>query len=82
MLFNALWETTLQQHIPPAALSRMSAYDWFGSLAVQPLGYATVGPAVAHVGTHATLYGAAAIMFGSCAAILAVPSVRTLEAVP
>lgn len=82
MLFNALWETTLQQHVAPAALSRVSAYDWFGSLAVQPLGYAIVGPAVAHVGTHATLYGAAAIMFGSCAAILAVPSIRTLEAMP
>jgi hypothetical protein len=24
MLFNTLWETTLQQHIPPASLSRVS----------------------------------------------------------
>lgn len=82
MLFNALWETTLQQHVPPAALSRVSAYDWFGSLAVQPLGYAIVGPAASHLGTNATLYGAAAIMFGSCVAILSVPSVRELTALP
>jgi hypothetical protein len=25
MLFNTLWETTLQQRIPPASLSRVSA---------------------------------------------------------
>jgi MFS family permease len=30
MTFNTLWETTLQQHIPPEALSRVSASDWFG----------------------------------------------------
>jgi hypothetical protein len=28
VLFNTLWETTLQQHVPPASLSRVSAYDW------------------------------------------------------
>jgi len=45
MIFNSLWETALQQHIPPAALSRVSAYDWFGSLAFQPLGLVIAGPA-------------------------------------
>jgi len=27
MIGNALWETTLQRKIPPAALSRVTAYD-------------------------------------------------------
>ena len=45
MIFNSLWETALQQHIPPAALSRVSAYDWFGSLAFAPLGLVIAGPA-------------------------------------
>jgi hypothetical protein len=40
MLFNTLWDTTLQQHIPPVSLSRVSAYDWFGSLLGDPLGLA------------------------------------------
>ncbi len=44
MVFNSLWETALQQHVPPAALSRVAAYDWFGSLACQPLGFVLVGP--------------------------------------
>ena len=38
MVFNTLWETTLQQHIPPPSLSRVSAYDWFGSLLCEPVG--------------------------------------------
>ena len=34
----------------PAALSRVSAYDWFGSLAFQPLGLAIAGPLAAGIG--------------------------------
>ena len=49
MIFNALWETTLQANIPEAALSRVSAYDWFGSLAFRPVGLVLVGP---HRGRH------------------------------
>ena len=44
---NSLWETALQRHVAPAALSRVSAYDWFGSLAFQPLGLAIAGPLAA-----------------------------------
>ena len=61
MIFNSLWETSLQQHIPPAALSRVSAYDWFGSLAFQPLGLVLAGPAAAAIGTSATLWIATAV---------------------
>jgi MFS family permease len=33
---NTLWETTLQRHIPQASLSRVSSYDFFGSLVFTP----------------------------------------------
>jgi hypothetical protein len=56
MVFNALWETTLQHHIPPSARSRVSAYDWLGSIALQPVGYALIGPLAAGVGVSAALY--------------------------
>jgi hypothetical protein len=82
MTFNALWETALQRHVPPAALSRVSAYDWFGSLAFRPLGLALAGPAAAAFGTSATLWTAAAGVLAMVAFALAVPSVRTLEAEP
>jgi hypothetical protein len=44
-LAEILYETAAAQHIPPAALGRVIAYDWFGSLALQPITLALVGPA-------------------------------------
>jgi predicted MFS family arabinose efflux permease len=81
MIFNSLWETALQQHIPAVALSRVSAYDWFGSLAFQPLGLVIAGPAAAAIGTSTTLWVAAAGSLAMTALAVATPSVRHLEAV-
>ncbi len=50
-----LWETALAQHIPPRALSRVSAYDWMGSLALLPLGYALAGPLADALGARTVL---------------------------
>jgi len=80
MLFNTLWETTLQQHIPPASLSRVSAYDWFGSLLCQPLGLALAGVVAAGIGMSRTLWIAAAVDLVAILAMLAAPSVRHLQA--
>jgi MFS family permease len=79
MLFNTLWETTLQQHIPPASLSRVSAYDWFGSLLCQPLGLALAGVVAAGIGMERTLWIAAAVDLAAVGAMLAAPSVRHLQ---
>ncbi|WP_169542090.1 MFS transporter [Solirubrobacter soli] len=43
-LFEVWWHTTMAQRIPPHALSRVSSYDWMGSLALLPLGYMLAGP--------------------------------------
>jgi MFS family permease len=43
-VFMVVWETSLARHIPPAALSRVSSYDWMGSLALLPVGFVTAGP--------------------------------------
>ena len=79
MLFNTLWETSLQQHIPPASLSRVSAYDWFGSLLCQPVGLALAGVVAAGIGMSRTLWIAAAVDVVAVAAMLAAPSVRHLQ---
>jgi hypothetical protein len=81
-LFLPLWETTLQREIPPAALSRVSSYDWFGSLAFLPLGYAVIGPIAEQLGISTTLWLAAAWVLVSTGAVLALPSVRRLRAPP
>jgi len=79
MFFNTLWETTLQQHIPSASLSRVSAYDWFGSLLGDPLGLALAGVVAAAIGMSRTLWIAAAVTLVAAAAMLAAPSVRHLQ---
>ena len=79
MIFNALWETSLQRHVPAASLSRVSAYDWFGSLAFQPIGLMLAGPAAAALGTSTTLWIAAGGSLAMAALAVATPSVRRLE---
>jgi MFS family permease len=49
------WETALAEHIPAAALSRVSAWDWMGSLALMPLGFAVAGPLAAGFGARNVL---------------------------
>jgi predicted MFS family arabinose efflux permease len=55
-VFGVLWDTALQQNIPGDALSRVSAYDWFGSLALVPLGLAAVGPLAEAVGVETAIW--------------------------
>jgi hypothetical protein len=54
-LFMIWWESTLAHEIPPAALSRVSAFDWMGSLGLLPLGLLIAGPLGATVGLRETL---------------------------
>jgi hypothetical protein len=78
MVFNSLWETTLQRHVPDASLSRVSAYDWFGSLMMQPLGFALVGPAVVLFGQTSWLWIASGGQLLSCLLMFIPASVRRL----
>lgn len=55
------WETALARHVPPRALSRVSAWDWMGSLALLPLGYALAGPLAAQFGARTVLVAGSAI---------------------
>ena len=80
-LFNALWATSLQQHIPRAMLSRVSAYDWLGATALNPVGLAIAGPVASLIGLTRALWIAAAVIAAACAAPLAVPAVRDLPRV-
>jgi MFS family permease len=49
-LFSVWWGTALAQRIPPHLLSRVSAWDYMGSLAFVPIGYLLAGPAAAVFG--------------------------------
>jgi MFS family permease len=82
MVGNALWESTLQRHIPGATLSRVSAYDWFGSLVGYPIGLAVWGPVSEALGIDATLWLAYALLVAGTLAPLAVREVRALPPGP
>ena len=74
--FGALWTTTLQREVPREALSRVSAYDWFGSVATLPIGFALVGPVAHSIGIPRTLWNGTFVLLGSAVAVLAVSDVR------
>jgi MFS family permease len=73
-----LYDTVWVQHVPEQALSRVAAYDWFGSLSLEPLGLALIGPLAAGIGISTTLWIAAAAMSLCWVAVMSVPSVRRL----
>lgn len=79
-VFGVLWATTIQRQVPEQALSRVSSYDWFGSLAFAPLGLLVAGPVAAAVGTARALAGCAALIVLASAAALLSPQVRGLRA--
>ena len=76
--FNTLWETTLQQQVPAHALSRVSSYDWFGSLALQPLGYALIGPLADTLGVAGALYLCGGLEIVAIIPLLAIRDIRSI----
>jgi hypothetical protein len=76
---NAMWLTALQEQIPPESIARVSSFDWLGSRALQPAGYALAGPLAAVIGIPATLAAGAAAHASASVAIALTPGVRRLE---
>jgi MFS family permease len=78
-LAASVWESTLQREIPAESLSRVSSYDWFGSLAFAPVGLAIWGPVAAVLGISASLWLAFGLAVAVTLALLAVPDIRALR---
>jgi hypothetical protein len=78
-LFNTLWYTALQREVPSSELSRVSSWDYLGSLALQPVGQATSGPIAVVIGVSTTLYAAGGLFLVLLIAVLAVPAVRNFR---
>jgi MFS family permease len=78
-LFFTLWDTSLQEQVPPRAVARVSSYDFTASLGLMPIGMAVAGPIAATVGLHATLVGLGALAMLAALGWLAVPDVRRVR---
>ena len=74
-----LYVTAFQRNIPEHALSRISSYDWFGSVALNPIGYALIGPVAATIGIPETLVIAGILNVLVCVGVVLVPSVRAIR---
>lgn len=81
-IFEVLWGTSLQTHIPNEVLSRISSYDLVGSFALGPLGLLAVGPVASAVGVTATLAGAGVLLTAATVVPWLPRSVRQLPATP
>ncbi|WP_405014303.1 MFS transporter [Kitasatospora sp. NBC_01539] len=77
-VFGVNWMVALQQEVPAAMFSRVSAYDHLGSIALTPLGTALAGPAADALGLDGALWTCAVGTLALAAAVLAVPEVRRL----
>jgi MFS family permease len=78
-LFFTLWDLSIQEQIPPRAVSRVSAYDFSVSVGLMPLGMAVCGPIADAIGLDATLRWMSAVGIVSALLWLAQPSVRALR---
>jgi MFS family permease len=81
-MMGVFWETSLAHHIPPHALSRVSSYDWMGSLALLPAGFAIAGPLAAAFGARTVLGVGSAIGLLLLLIALAPRSTRELGGAP
>ncbi|MFE1175422.1 MFS transporter [Streptomyces sp. NPDC058773] len=77
-VFAVTWMTALHQEIPEEKFSRVSSYDWLGSLALVPAATALAGPVQDLIGRRAALWGCSALIVLLTAAVLCVPGVRRL----
>uniref|UniRef100_A0AAU2JMI5 MFS transporter n=1 Tax=Streptomyces sp. NBC_00049 TaxID=2903617 RepID=A0AAU2JMI5_9ACTN len=81
-VFGVNWMTTMHQEIPEDKFSRVSAYDWFGSVSMLPLATALAGPAESAFGRTQALWGCAALVVLTTALVLVVPDVRRMTRRP
>ena len=78
-LFFTLWDMSIQEQVPPAAISRVSSYDFTSSMGLMPIGMAIAGPVADAIGLQTTLIAMSVLGVVSALAWLAQPSVRQLQ---
>ena len=75
-LFIVWWETALAQRVPAHLLSRVTSYDWMGSLGLMPIGLVLAGPLAAAFGAKNVLAVGAAVGFTALVTVLTRRAVR------
>ncbi|MBT5334358.1 MAG: MFS transporter [Gammaproteobacteria bacterium] len=77
-IFSVLWYTTLQIKVAPAMMSRVSAYDHIGSIALAPLGLVAAGLLYEGYGYQTTLTATIILVVIPTALVFLVKDVRNM----
>ncbi len=77
-IFVVLWVSTLQRKIPQHLMSRVSAYDYLGSLCLTPLALVVAGLMFEALGAKAVLYSLIAVIIVPTLIALAVKDVWSM----
>jgi MFS family permease len=77
-VFSVFWDLSLQRHVPPDRISRVSAYDGLGSFVFLPIGQILAGPLAAAVGVNHAIGIAAVVVLVAVLVTRATPAVRSL----
>lgn len=75
-----VWETALQERIPASAQSRVSSFDYLGSLTLMPVGYVVLGPVSEQLGVRPTAVAASVVTAVVCLVVAGAPALRRLPA--
>jgi MFS family permease len=77
-VFGVLWETTLQQGVPPGALARVTSCNYLVALSLKPVGIYLAGYAAAGLGAAPAVLALGAVLLLAGLVPLASPQVRRL----
>jgi hypothetical protein len=81
-LGDTLWELTVHRNVPRESLSRVSAYDWFGSWCSTRSVWRSGDRSPPSSASAASLWVAFALRLAGAPALLAVPEILRLPAAP
>ena len=79
-LFDIWWHTALAQRVQPHMLSRVTSYDWMGSLALLPVGYVLAGPLGEALGATEVLAAGSILALAALALTFTSRELRELRA--
>jgi MFS family permease len=80
--WSIMWQTSVQTHVPPTLLNRITSYEVFGSNGSLPIGQTLCGPVAGAVGAERVLAASVVVSVLGCATLLLVPAVRNLRRTP
>lgn len=79
MIFGLIWETSLQEMVPPESFGRVASLDMLGSFALLPLGYLLVGWLADVIGGISAMIIFSLVGIAVVAFVLCLPGIRRFD---